>query len=260
MQVTSRVDWLTNRFLLDVRMPLSPDARNYAAAAYGAQESVEANLPEILQEEATAVRVDSFRTLGQHYGSRPELAVEVAGLSGELQPVVNRQTPDLRFLQLEYALELFPTLARLFIDHSRPRPLPRILSWRPTREFTGLVIYAKGDLPVHGEDRTAVLQPAMFPDVYDSEMGVVMEPNRVDPQVLSTRGAVAYTTDPTAPVVEQRAGTRPLRTVAVGAFGRYGTDPIIPRADAEILFAEPGNHELIRSGRIVIVIEESALD
>jgi hypothetical protein len=259
-RVESRVDWLAGRFVLDIMVPLSADARNHAAAAYGAQESVEADLPQILQREAAAVRVDSYRTLGQHYGSRPELAVDIARLSAQLEPTVNRQTPDLRSLHLGYGLDLFPTLARLFVDHTRPRPLPRVLSWRPSREFTGIVIYAKGELPVHGEDRVTTLEPAMFPDIYDSDMGLVMEPDRVDPDVLANRGAAAYATDPTDPVVERRAGTRPLRTVAVGAFGRYGTDPIIPRQDAEVLFAVPANHQLIRDGRIVIIIEEAALD
>ena len=260
LQTTSRVDWLTNQFLLDIRAPLPADARNYPAASYGAQESVEADLPQILQQQASAIRIDSYRTLGEYYGSMPNLAVDVARLSRQLRPTVNRQTRDLRYLQLEYALDLYPALASLFVEHTRARPLPRIISWRPSREFTGLVIYAKGSLPVHGEDRVARVSPVMFPDIFDSQMGVVMEPNRVDPQVLIERGAVAYATSTDDPVVRRRAGDLPLRTVAVGVFGRYSSDPIIPREDAEVLFARPANHELIRDGRIVIIIEDSVLD
>jgi hypothetical protein len=50
-----------------------------------------------------------------------------------------------------------------------------------------------------------------------------------------------------------------MRTVAVGVFGRYATDPVISEQDAEVFFAESANHELIREGRVVIIIEESAL-
>lgn len=258
--VTNRVDWLSQRFYIDIQSPLPTDARNLPAASYVVEERVRAELPRILQEQAGAIQVDSFETLAEHYGGDPRLAVEVAGLADALVPTRNRQTPDLRALRLEYTLSLYPDLAGLFIEHERPRELPRVISWRPSREFTGLVVYARGQLPVHGEDRVARVRPALLPDIYSHDATqVVLEPDRVRPEVIASRGPVAYATSATSPVVAERAGTRPMRTVAVGVFGRYATDPVISEQDAEVFFAESANHELIREGRVVIIIEESAL-
>ena len=259
--VSHRVDWLSGRLFIDIRAPLDGSARNHPAAAYAAEQNVSADLPRILQEEAGDVRVDSFHTLAEHYGERPALAVEVAQRADRLVPTLNRQTPDLRYLELRYSLNLYPALADLFVDHRRPRELPRVISWRPSREFTGLVVYARGLLPVHGEDRTARVHPTMLPDIYSHDAArVVLETDRVRPEVIRTIGPVAYATSATDPVVEERAGTRPMRAVAVGVFGRHATDPIISAADAEVFFARPANHELIREGRVVIIVEQSTLD
>jgi hypothetical protein len=258
--ITSRVDWLSRSFHIDIQSPLPADARNHPAAAYTAEQNVRAELPRILQEEAAGIRVDSLHTLAEHYGQRPRLAVDVARLSGELVPTLSRHTPDLRALQLSYSLQLYPHLATLFIDHERPHELPRVIPWRPSREFTGLVVYARGLLPVHGEDRSARVRPALLPDIYSHDAThVVLETDRLRPEVINARGPVAYATSATDPIVEERAGTRPMRTVATGVFGRYATDPIISAGDAEVFFAEPANQDIIREGRVVIILEESVL-
>ncbi len=259
--ITSRVDWLSRSFHIDIRSPLPADARNHPAAAHTAEQSIRAELPRILQEEAAGVQVDSLRTLAEHYGQRPRLAVDVARLADELVPTLNRHTPDLRALQLGYSLQLYPDLAGLFIDHERPRDLPRVIPWRPSREFTGLVVYARGLLPVHGEDRTVRVRPALLPDIYShNATRVVLEADRVRPEVIRAHGPVAYATSATDPIVEERAGTRPMRTVATGVFGRYATDPIISAEDAEVFFAEPANQDIVREGRVVIILEESVLE
>lgn len=261
LTITSRVDWLSRSFHIDIRSPLPADARNHPAAAYSAEQDIRADLPRILQEEAADIRVDSLHTLAEHYGQRPRLAVDVARLSDELVPTLNRHTPDLRALELKYSLQLYPNLAGLFVEHESPGELPRVIPWRPSREFTGLVVYARGLLPVHGEDRTARVRPALLPDIYShSATRVVLETDRVRPQVISARGPVAYATSATDPIVEERAGTRPMRTVATGVFGRYATDPIISAEDAEVFFAEPANQDIIREGRVVIILEESVLE
>ncbi|MFP4374013.1 MAG: hypothetical protein ACLFPO_06770 [Spirochaetaceae bacterium] len=259
--ITSRVDWLSQTLHIEVHSPLPSGARSHPAASHAAEQRVRAELSRILQEEAGGIRVDSLHTLDEHYGERPRLAVDVARLSERLVPTLNRHTPDLRALQLGYSLELYPTLAELFVEHERPAELRRVVPWRPSMEFTGLVVYARGQLPVYGEDRSARVRPALFPDIYSHEASrVVLETDRVQPQVIRTRGPVAYATSASDPIVEERAGTRPMRTVALGVFGRYATDPIISAADAEVFFAEPANREIIHEGRVVIVIEESVLE
>lgn len=261
LTVTSRPDWLSGRLRMELRAPLPSDGRNSPAASYSVEQEVRADLPGILQREAGRVRVDSLFTLAEHFGEHPRLAVRVADLSEDLVAVGNRQTPDLRFVELSYSLDMYGALAPLFIEHDRPADLPRVISWRPSREFTGLVIYARGELPVHGEDRVSRVYPAMLPDIYSHEATqVVLEADTVRPEVITSRGPVAYATSATDPVVAERAGTRPMRALAVGVFGRYATDPIISAADAEVFFAEPANRELIHDGRVVIVIEESVLD
>ncbi|MFP4231173.1 MAG: hypothetical protein ACLFRR_04925 [Spirochaetaceae bacterium] len=260
-EVSSEIEWLDGRLRLDVRLPLTEEQRIRPAAADAAARSVRDDVPRFLQQEAAALLVDSRYTLAEYYERSPDLALRVSRLSEELEPVQNRLTPDMRYAELGYRLDLFPSVTSLFVEHSRVRDLPRVISWRPTREFTGLLIYAKGELPVHGEDRTARVRPALFPDVYSHETAeVVMEPNRVRPEVLREQGAVAYATSVDDPVVTERVGTKPMRTLAVGVYGRYPTDPIISTSDAETFFAEEANGDLIREGRIVIIVEESVLD
>jgi hypothetical protein len=57
----------------------------------------------------------------------------------------------------------------------------------------------------------------------------------------------------------KRVGENPLRIMARGIFGAVPTDPVIDREDALIILSSEQNRQLLREGRIVIVLGKNEL-
>ena len=145
----------------------------------------------------------------------------------------------------------------LFVQHRRAYPVRRVLGFAPTARFSGVVIYAKGSYPVFAAQREGALRPALFPRLFDERMEVVIERARCDPDALRSRGLAAYTDSLDTGRFADRIGSFPLQILARGIYGAAGTDIIIPNRDAERLLGLPENRELLRQGRILIVVDSS---
>jgi len=158
---------------------------------------------------------------------------------------------DLRFFLATYTLRL-DAVASLFLSGASPSPIRAPLEARPTRAYSGIVIYAKGSLPVHGESVEGVAAPCLFPRVYDSEMNLVLDRSLVLPEALAEGGALGYA-ESIGVEAGERVGSDPMRVMAVELFGDARTDFVIPREDALRILATPGNRELLRQGRVVVV-------
>ena len=157
-------------------------------------------------------------------------------------------------LSLRYRIPLFPDIAGAFIEHRSGYSPPASLFYVPSASFSGILIYASGELPVHGENRSAPLEPALFPRIWDSEMNLLFESRMMDREELLKSGPVGYAESLDAQTIAERIGRNPVRILARGVFGLTPTDPIIPRDDALAILNSPNGTELLRSGKIMIVI------
>ena len=128
------------------------------------------------------------------------------------------------------------------------------LGYSPSRAYTGILIYAGDELPVRGERVSGKLRPCLFPRIYDEDMRIVLERGKVDPEVLAERGPVGYARATTTKA-EDRIGEDPLRIMAVAVFGTNRTDVILSREDADRIFALPENRELVRQGKVLVVLD-----
>jgi hypothetical protein len=133
-----------------------------------------------------------------------------------------------------------------------------MLTWAPSAEFSGLVIYAADELPIQGEPNSdeEFLKPAMFPRIYDENMRLIAEVKMVEPEFLKQWGIVGYSKDTNEAPFLERIGRTPLRTSAVRLFGTNRTDIIIPLEIANKLLQNDHNLDLISQGRILIISPE----
>ncbi|WP_455381048.1 hypothetical protein [Salinispira pacifica] len=249
----SSVDWEKGTLTLDLSVNVPDGGRNAPAAAYRSQQIADRDIARYLSQAILPIRIDSLHTAGDLVKSTPGLYESFSSaVSGTKQgyPVYS---PDLTRVTIPYTAALFPTIGSLFIHHTVPTPINRTLRWVPTNKFTGLVIYAKGTLPVHGTDHTAALVPCLFPDIFDSNMRTVVEKLQMDPSYLKRWGPVAYTQSFSEKQFIDRIGLSPLRIVATGLFGEVPTDPIISPEDADRLLSTENNRKLLEQGRILII-------
>ena len=150
-------------------------------------------------------------------------------------------------------------LVKTFIKHNntyKPNiPIDRV----STKPYTGIIIDARGLLPVKGEFSEKAVEPALFPRVWDAEMNLLYEVNMVEPEIVLNAGMVSYAHLPSDKMVEQRVGDDPLTIIARGVYGIHKTDPIISKNDALKILSIPENVELLAQGKVVILLDKGSL-
>src|SRR5208337_2522684 len=89
---------------------------------------------------------------------------------------------DFSFLVARYTLPLFGErgVASPLFPSQATSPKRR-LGYVATRKFTGLLIYARGQLPEVGSGRTSQARPALFPRLWDEQMNLVLDKGMCDP-------------------------------------------------------------------------------
>lgn len=262
----SSLDWQTNSFVMTLEARIDERASRSAGALFRAQTGLDQAFPRELFDGLLPVPVDSRQVIEDAVRADPDLASRIADLATTAERDVPRPAPDLRGISRSYRVPMFPHLTSLFVQHSVPFQMERVVRWVPTREFTGIVIYAAEPLPVHGtggtttNPDTALIVPALLPQIYDTNLRPVLETDMVRPSAIDRWGVVHYTNRTNPDAWRERAGTQPLRIMARRLFGIIPTDIVISAEDADRILASEHNRNLLREGRIVVITPTQQLE
>jgi hypothetical protein len=252
----SRVDWKERVLRVDLQLDMSAAGLRMPEGRLAAERMMERDMPGLAKDAVFALQADSHRTIEASVldGTfEPDRLIALADLAK-----VERSsfTKDMRKFTATYALSL-DAIASLFLTGTEPSPIRAPLDAIPTRDYTGIVIYAKGSLPVHGEAVEGVAAPCLFPRVYDSDMRLIVDRSIVAPEVLGRSGPYGGVLGYAAAIgveAETRVGGDPLRVMALELFGDARTDFVISKEDALRILSSPGNRELLRQGKVVVVL------
>ncbi|HUX22262.1 MAG TPA: hypothetical protein VMW69_13550, partial [Spirochaetia bacterium] len=178
------VDWQHNKITIDATVDVSslgamlPDARSKA------QELIRKDRATMIDRALFGIQADSFHTVGDLAASSPQVLTALQGLIGAPDEQYAKMSSDLTGVTVRYQVPIFPNLGQIFVNQVRPNPPSQLLSYVPTTVFSGIVIYAKGKLPIHGETREGSLVPSLFPRIWDQNMDLLASANTIDPEVL----------------------------------------------------------------------------
>lgn len=254
--VSRSFDWRTGMLELSLTADVVYDDGTPAAQMFLAEQRAREAFPNILFESLLSIQVDSRSNVGQMMAANPVLADEIVGLAQTARPGLPEPATDLKSITLNYSVPIFPDLARFFVTHNIPFQMSDVIEWVPTRPFTGLVIYAAQPLPLHGTDREVQLEPALLPEIFDTEMRPILEQDMLDPDFAIRWGSVAYAESADETPWMERIGADPLRIMAREFFGVHPTDIVIGADDATRLLSLPENQRLLREGRILVIVSE----
>jgi hypothetical protein len=257
-QVSERIDWVRGALILDVNLALEP-AEFGPGSRFAAEREIRRLLPGLFMAAVVEIPFDSYRSIGDRLKENPELfqRLENAALASASKRY-SRVRGDLQEVEVQYSFPFYGEggFAVPLITHSRPYPMQRRLGFVPSRNFTGLVIYARGQLPAHGKDIRQTVRPALFPALYDEDMNLLLSVEMCDPDYLKRWGMAVYAESEQSSLLLERIGAAPLRTVARGVFGINATDLLLPAEAADRLMAREANQNMLRQGRVLIVIGE----
>ena len=219
---------------------------------------IQQNRSSLLKNAYLSILVDSSHRIGNY------LAEEKISFT-DINTVINngKSTAPILSQELQTAIiyhqNPLQELANLFVKHNAPYTPSFFPFGTASKVYTGILIDARGQLPVHGEYSSEQLNPCLFPKIWNKNMNLIYEKNIVDPDQAKKHSIVLYTGTLDESEYRDRIGTEPLRIIARGVFGDNRTDPIISNEDAERVLAKKENIELLRQGKIVIVCDKDTL-
>lgn len=224
-----------------------------------AQGAIETAFLNALFESLLTLPVDSVDLVEDRVNDNPVLASEIASLREQAIPALPRPSPDLVSVEREYAVPIYPDFVRLFVTHSIPFRMEEVISWVPTTNFTGVIIYAAEKLPHRGTGEYVFPLPALLPEIYDEDLRPVLQQDMLIPDAVRTRGVVAYASDTDEERWRERIGTNPYRIMATQVYGVHPTDIIIQPEDADRLLVSAHNRSLLRNGRVLVILDDSVI-
>jgi hypothetical protein len=193
--------------------------------------------------------------------------METENLAESASAVAPALSPDLSSLTRKYFLSLSSLNSRL-LRHSRPAELRRILGAGSETSYTGIIIIASEELPIHGMKSSALVQPCLFPKLWDTEMNLVYEKNMMDPRSALNKPMVLYAPlssifNPSPSGLSDElialVGDKPLRILARGCFGVRPTDILIDKADSLVIISSENNRSLLRDGKVALIVNDEVL-
>jgi hypothetical protein len=254
--VQARVAWTAGELRLDAVRALDPETSSIVRAKSDAQAALESRISQQLAAALADVPLDSSRTVGVLAAENTEFLESLNSLARSARPEAVFLSTDLARLTVRWVFPLFgPRGVTGYLLPEREAAMRRPLGYAASRAFTGLVIHARGSLPVVGTGTTATLRPALFPRIWDENMDLVLEKGQVRASSLSAWGMVGYLDRLDEEAIRGRAGTDPLRVAARAVFGKLPVDVVIPVEAARQLLSVPQNVEALRLGRICIVYD-----
>jgi hypothetical protein len=255
----SELDWQRGTIRVTITAEAAPGADIRPEFIHRARRRIDAEFPGALFNALLPLNVDSVRIVREVVQAQPELASRITNLAAQAKSGLPHPNPTATALERIFEVPIFPDFVRLFMNHEIPFRMEDVISWVPTTDFTGIVIYAADPLPLRGTDKEVYPAPALLPELYDENLRPVLEQDMVDPESGRRWGVVAYSAHTDEDPWRHRIGPRPLRIMAREVYGIHPTDLIIDEDDADLILASDHNRELLRTGRILVVLHPSQI-
>jgi len=218
----------------------------------------------LIRPEILNLQVDSSSTVADLVERGEWSIFEVENYALQASSVPPALSPNFDKLLASYKLGIAGVRSAL-VRHSRLADIPRTLDPVPTQAYTGIVIIASESQPVHGTRGSALIQPCLFPKIWDSDMKLLFERNMYNQEsgpmahYFPLKGIFAGGPSGLSREISAIVGEYPLRIFAKGVFGMKPTDPIINPDDALLIMSKESNRNLLREGKLVIIVDDSVL-
>lgn len=258
IESTSSINWVTRKFVSNIQMDtkkaqiVMPSGKKQASAA------IKMKMPQLIQDPLLYLYADSSKHLADYVVNENITLPQVQEFiqSGYKTPDVF--TSDANTLKTTNTLEI-DKLGQLLIKHRYAYTPEEPIEDIPSRAYTGIIIDARGKLPVHGEYVKDNTYPCFFPKIWDENMNTIYERSMVDPEVIRQSGLISFDYTENPQRYADRVGSDPLYIKAAEVFGRNRTDPVIKRSDALKILTVPENVELLKQGKVVLLLDQDQL-
>ena len=258
LESKSSVDWTKNDFYSSISLDVRKQNLNSPSGKNAAEALIKLKMPSLVKDPLLTLFVDNSNYLGDVVSGGSinlEQITEIIEDGKRNSPVFSADAKTLNTTNIIKITNLSAVLVRHQYPYTAQEPLDSV----PSRAYTGIIIDARGTVPVHGEYIESEVYPCFFPQIWDDNMNLIYERNMIDRNIASSRGIVRYDYSDDDRRYEDVTGTDPLYIKAYKVYGRNRTDPILRRRDALKILTVPENLELLKSGKVAILLDKKNL-
>ena len=258
LESKSSVDWTKNDFYSSISLDVRKQNLNSPSGKNAAEALIKLKMPSLVKDPLLTLFVDNSNYLGDVVSGGSinlEQITEIIEDGKRNSPVFSADAKTLNTTNIIKITNLSAVLVRHQYPYTAQEPLDSV----PSRAYTGIIIDARGTVPVHGEYIESEVYPCFFPQIWDDNMNLIYERNMIDRNIASSRGIVRYDYSDDDRRYEDVTGTDPLYIKACKVYGRNRTDPILRRRDALKILTVPENLELLKSGKVAILLDKKNL-
>ena len=265
--VSFSIDWVRGELLTHISFNLSDAGIRLPGGRFLGEELLREAYPSLLRSSVFSIRYDSGSAIRDLYGRGSISLRELDNLSLMSERSSPNLSGDLRYMMESYTLSL-ESISSYFLPHRRAMEAPIPLIPVSTIAYSGIIIIANEALPVHGRLGSALVVPGLFPKIWDSNMNLVYDRNMFEAglnnnYLMARYSAMNNILHPNPSGLEGDLATflgpNPLYIFAHGTFGISPTDLIIDSDDALRILSSENNRQLLREGRVLIILDESVL-
>lgn len=254
----SFVDWTEGSFISSLSLDMNAAGLDFPTGKNSALNRINTQLPMVIKDPLLALNVDSSTQLEDLVLNGTMSFDKITKIidNGHKTPgILSRKDMSISMTHSMNLINLSSPLIKHSQSYSPKAPIEQVTS----RAYTGIIIDARGTLPIHGEFIKEQGEPCFFPKIWDETMELLYERNRTDSFIAQQKGIIAYDYSDDESRYLDIIGKDPLRIKARRLYGMNRTDPVISRNDALKILSIPENLELLRQGKVVILLDKDKL-
>ena len=255
VSASKEINWEEGIITLDITAE-ADTAWTTPSSRYNMDKLISKRAPVLTAESIADIPLSSLDTIGTAILQNTSLYGDLLRLPDLVGKTFSTASEDRKSLTVRYNIPIFPHLATMFIDRMSADTIEVDLRYKATAEFTGIIIYAGEELPLHGTNRDAMVNPSIFPKIYNQNLNVILDMTKVDPEYLKKWGTAGFSMDEKREYYGARVGAFPLRTMASAVFGKNETDLIISESAERRILSSEHNRELLAQGRVMIIYSD----
>ena len=265
--ISASVDWRSPQVNAQTSFNLAQAGLRLPAGRVMGEDILQRAWLRLFRPHLLSLRVDSSSTLGSLVQQGDLSLQDIDAISRQAQRMPASLSVDMAAMIGRYTV-CMTGISGLLLRHQRLTEPEIPLLPVPAADYTGIIIIADRALPVRGRHAAELVQPTLFPRIWDTQMNLIYDRSMMEASALNRSLLVRYAAAenvfrPTPSGLEGElaalAGARPLRIFAREVFGIYPTDPVIDRDDALRILSSAHNRRLLREGRVVLVLHDTML-
>ncbi len=258
MSSSSSIDWSKNIFKSNVELDVVKAGISMPSGKASSLNRIQMELPVLVKDPLLSIYVDDTKKLG-------DLVLEGSLTLEELTRIIDtsHQTPAFfasgtSRLLTQHSINLLD-IGAVLVHHKTPYSLQRPIETVASKEYTGIIIDARGALPVQGEFTESSTYPCLFPKIWNEKMELLYERNMVDSKKAKEQGIVHYSSSINMEDYRNVIGKTPLWITAKKVYGINRCDPVISYEDYLKITSIKSNLNILKDANIVILLDEENL-